>query len=133
MRLRVSILYGSSDGCVATVRAENVDKSYWDQIKDSTYSKLASLAKTADPSTISPGQYVILCESIVREVSASDTIVGCGKARRGEHGDVGERGAVEMDPGTDISVWFTLRWRPSVPLVRIQGLHTDALYVAVGR
>lgn len=92
MLLRVPVLYGSSDGCVAALRAENVDKSYWDQIKDSTYSKLASLAKTADPSTISPGQYVILCESIVREVSASDTIVGDGKARRAEHGAVGGGG-----------------------------------------
>lgn len=64
-------------GCwLVVVVAENVDKSYWDQIKDSTYQKLAGLAKSADPSTISPAQYVILIESVVRAVSGGGTDSG---------------------------------------------------------
>ncbi|TFJ85491.1 hypothetical protein NSK_003001 [Nannochloropsis salina CCMP1776] len=51
---------------------ENVDKSYWDQIKPATYTKLAALAKTADPSTISQGQYLMLMEAIVRDAIAKD-------------------------------------------------------------
>ena len=47
---------------------ENVDKSYWDQIKPATYAKLAALSKAADPTTISQGQYVMLMEAIVRDV-----------------------------------------------------------------
>lgn len=47
---------------------ENVDKSYWDQIKPATYAKLAALSKSADPTSISQGQYVMLMEAIVREV-----------------------------------------------------------------
>ncbi len=47
---------------------ENVDKSYWDQIKPATFAKLAALSKSADPTTISQGQYVMLMEAIVREV-----------------------------------------------------------------
>lgn len=48
---------------------ENVDKSYWDAVKPATYEKLAALAKTVDPTTISQGQYVMLMEAIVRAVS----------------------------------------------------------------
>lgn len=51
---------------------ENVDKSYWEQIKPATYTKLAALAKTADPTTISSGQYLMLMEAIVRDAIAAD-------------------------------------------------------------
>jgi hypothetical protein len=51
---------------------ENVDKSYWEQIKPATYAKLAALAKKADPTTISSGQYLMLMEAIVRDAIAKD-------------------------------------------------------------
>jgi hypothetical protein len=55
-----------------------VDKSYWDQIKPATYAKLAALSKSADPTTISQGQYVMLMEAIVREVRAFRLQIGVG-------------------------------------------------------
>lgn len=51
---------------------ENVDKSYWDQIKPKTYERLAEVAKSADPTTISQAQYVILMEAVVREAIRKD-------------------------------------------------------------
>ena len=71
-------------GCLST---ENVDKSYWDQVKPSTYEQLAVLAKTADPTSISQAQYVILMEAVVREVRRCEKVHrmswcsgGCGAA-----------------------------------------------------
>jgi hypothetical protein len=52
-----------------------VDKSYWDQIKPKTYERLAEVAKSADPTTISQAQYVILMEAVVREVRVALSIL----------------------------------------------------------